>query len=157
VIVKIGNKIFYENYVSFHLHRASIYSPWQVIGVYLAYHKDARCRYAREYRYMEAEFYREVDRAGDLAGTYEFLDGWRKKHIELNSVMTKVIRFCTQSNDYCSHIHDLGEAYVGRTDPQYMGKIAVMLKSPKRFYPVVFAFMKQHREVLELLRKAKEI
>lgn len=157
MIVKVDNTLYREHYVSFHVNRENIFSPWQVIGIYDCYYNDARCKYMFEYKYFENEFNKECDRAGDLCGTREFLENWRKQHTELNSVMTKIINYCTITKSVVDLIEELDTQYLSATNPQKMAKIAIMLKSPKRFYPIVFDTTGNFVEQLEALKRVKEI
>lgn len=157
MIIKVGGTLYREHYVSFHVHRENIFSPWQVIGIYDCYYNDARCKYMFEYKYFEKEFHKECERAGNLCGTREFLENWRKQHIELNSVMTKVISYCTTMPGVQHMVEELCSTYLSATNPYKMAKIAIMLKSPKRFYPIVFDTSGLFTKQLEALRAANEI
>jgi len=153
---RIGGKLYREHYMCFHFHRENIYSAWQLIGMYSAYHKDARSRYIFDYKYFEKHFNKECEKAGDLCGTEDFLLSWRQKHIELNSVISKTVKICNGFMTPNSNLQEMCNQYLGTRDPVKMAKVAIMLRSPGRFYPIVFD-NRIYRDEREHLKNANEI
>ena len=138
MIHKAGEFTFYEYNVSFHFNRENVFCPWNVIGIYVTYGKVALVKYMYDFKYFEDSFEKEIELAGNLRGTRDFLDKWRKDHVDLNSVISPVIRYCSQSNRPNQILTALVSSYLGVDLPYRIAKIGVMLKSHKGFFPVVF-------------------
>lgn len=151
----VGQHAFHEAYVTFHFARDNAYSPWESIGVALVYQDFADAKYLPEYAHLRREFKDEVAEANGLAGTYEFMDLWHRRHQETNDVVSKVIRYCTTWHDMWGVLQKLKIDYVGTFDAKQFAKMAIMLKSRERYFPVVFQRHSQDgNEVLLALREA---
>lgn len=155
MIIRIGNAIFHEYYVAFHCIRKNVYCPWVPIGVYVSYGNRSACRYAHEYRHMIDEYQEEVDKAGSLCGTYEFLDEWRKHHVDTNSVISKIIKYCSTSTHFEAIIEALFWFFGNNPTIENIKKLTIMLKNRDRYFPVVYTSTgKKNKLVKEELRKA---
>ena len=156
MIHRAGPHVFHEHNVAFHLNRDNVFCPWKVIGVYTTYDKIALCRYMYEFQYIQDSFKDEVKLAGDLCGTRDFLDSWRKAHSDINSVITPVIRYCSLSNTPYNTFAMMIAQQLGSDFPYRIAKIAAMLKSHKGFFPMVFSSCKpkESAAILAELQKA---
>lgn len=152
-----GRYIFHEHHVAFHVDRENSFSPWRVIGVYVSYNGWADCMYLEEFSYIRENFKNEVKKAGNLCSTTEFLENWRKYHCETNSVISKVINYCSESNNSGLILQKLASQYNGVSYPDQLAKIAIMLKNRERYFPVVFHYNDHREEVLDVLKKAGAI
>lgn len=162
MIIKVGGKYCYRQFnVCFHVVRENAYTPWKVIGILASYHNDARGKYIHEFKHCLKEFNKECDAAGDLCGTYEFMENWRKQHVELNSVITPTIKYCMNiDNKTCTPqgmIDNLKHRYLGTDRPIRLAQIAIMLRSKPRFYSSVFDIGGDRDAEVEYLRSVGEV
>lgn len=154
MILKVGPYIFHQHYVAFHLVRDNAYTPWRAVGVYVSYNGRARCKYVPEMRYNQRIYEQEVEMAGDLCSTYEFLDNWRKIVNQPNSAITKVVNYYSLWHNPGHILHDMCQHLLGSIAPNKMAFIAIMVKSREKYFPVVFQHGKKRQSVVEELKKA---
>lgn len=162
MIATVGKRYSYRVInLCFHFARENSYSPWKVIGILASYGNDAQCNYMFEYKHIKKEFHKECDNAGSLCGKREFLENWRKQHVELHSVISPIISYCSSTKNkfkgVAAFIKALSQEYLGLIDPYQLWRIAVMLKSQPRYYPLVFDYTDYRKEEYEFLRSVGEI
>ena len=137
MILKVGDYTFHESYVAFHFVRDNPYSPWETIGCCLTYGNFSDACYPK-HKHLRQEFKEEAAEAGPVAGTYEFMELWHQSHQTTNDVVSKPIRYCTMFWDVKQVLEKLGTNYVLVSDTNKFAMLAVMLKSRKRYFPVVY-------------------
>ena len=157
MILKAGEIIFHEHYVCFHFYRENIYCPWSIIGIQVCYYNDTRAHYLFEYEHITSEYYKEADLAGDKCGTYEFLDNWRKNHTELNSVISKPIKYYHVSNKLTDVLRFLVKDFIGKSTPNILWKVGVMLRNANRHFHSVLTDTDYDTYIRKILKKEKLI
>lgn len=137
MILKVGDYTFHEAYVAFHFIRDNVYSPWVTIGVCLTYGDFADARYPR-HPHLRREFQEEAAEAGNLAGTYEFMQKWHESHQNVNDVVSKPVRYCTTFHDVKQVLEKLRQKYTFVSNADTFGRLAIILKSRERYFPAVY-------------------
>lgn len=153
MILKAGPYIFHEHYMAFHLVRDNAYTPWRIVGVYVSYNGEARCKYIPEMRHVQEIYEEEAEHAGELCGTYEFLNRWRDNVEESNSAITKVIKYYSLWHNPGHILHDMCQHLLGSMHPDRLAFIAIMVRSREKYFPVVFQYNKKRDKVVAELKK----
>lgn len=144
---------FYEIYLAFHLARDDESSPWVPIGFVMSYGNQTQCTYLRQYKCYEKEFKEECYLAGDLTGTYDFIHKWHLRHQQPNEAVTKVIKYCSLSNQLDQIIIQMRSTYLGANAGIRFGMLAIMLKSRDLYFPIVYdTIRKDHDKIVQALK-----
>tara|TARA_R110002096_G_scaffold388802_2_gene583121 strand:+ start:4386 stop:4865 length:480 start_codon:yes stop_codon:yes gene_type:complete len=138
MILQAGVHTFHEAYVAFHFARDNAFCPWVTIGCGLTYGNFADAKYIPKYNHLRDEFRSEAEEAGGLSGTYDFMNNWHIENQSSNAVVSKVIRYRTMWGDMWGILQSLVRNYVGVTDTNKFAMLAIMLKSRKGYFPVVY-------------------
>lgn len=156
MIFRIGDTVFKEYYLCFQFARKSFRDAWRVVGIYMTCRGYTACALVPELEHYKKEFKEECAAAGELAGTHEFMDRWRKNHVDPFCVIAKPIIYCHYLMNSLDVFKRLVKRFLGTMKPQQFFNLAHMLGSEGRCFSVVYFAEGSRVENFDLIKLMRE-
>ena len=156
-IIDVGGHKFYRSNVAFHFTRDNVYSPWQVIGVYMTNPSYQRCRYSYRFKHIEDEFKEELAQVDSeyIRGGPEFFESWRRRYQQPINVIGPIINYHSiYTGEFAPAHKDLFVKYVGACSPLAFVKLTIMHKLRDGYFSTMFVFNRSARKAKIALKEA---